>query len=62
LDHLRSAWHPHLLLAWARTGQERLPLLQGRYLPAKTLYYVCENGSCHLPKDNWADALAEIKG
>ncbi len=38
-----------------------LPLLEGKYVPNETRYYVCVNKSCQLPTEDLNEALQQIK-
>lgn len=60
--HLLHAWQPDALFAWTRHGEERLPLLRGRFVPHEVRYYRCENGTCHLPKNSWKEVREELVG
>lgn len=45
----------------AGTAKNELPLLQHRFVSGKTLIYVCQDNSCHLPVETPEDALNLIR-
>ena len=55
LTKANSYYLPNTVFLGGKNG--KLPLLEGKYLPGKTLVYVCEGKTCSLP----ADSFEEIK-
>ncbi len=47
-------YRPHVAVAVATDprAEERVPLLTGRFIPDRTLAYVCRNFACDLPTDD----------
>ena len=45
----------------AGTTENGLPLLQNRYVPGKTLIYICQDNSCQLPVKTVENALSIIR-
>ncbi len=43
------------------TGKSQLPLLKDRFVPGKTLIYVCENKTCKLPVTSVPEALLLLR-
>lgn len=58
-DVLLKKYLPQILLAGAEK-ESGLALLQGRYVPEKTLVYVCTDGSCLLPADSAEAAVKQL--
>jgi uncharacterized protein YyaL (SSP411 family) len=48
---INAKYLPHVLTAGSK-HDSKLPLLHGRYMNDKTLFYLCENKSCGLPEEN----------
>jgi len=59
---LASRYIPNALLLGGKRGG-KLDLLQGKYVPGKTLIYVCQNKVCQLPVEQVEDAwrILDIK-
>ena len=48
-------------IIWASSVNEStIPLLKGRYIPGKTLIYICSNGSCRIPVETIDEALKNL--
>lgn len=53
---MQESFHPNVV--WAFAGEKSgLPFFKGRFVPGKTLIYVCREGSCQLPVENISEAL-----
>jgi uncharacterized protein len=50
---------PNVIL-FGGNGESNLELLRERYVPDKTLYYVCENRVCQLPVEDSKKAIEQI--
>ena len=59
LNELQKSYLPHVIFC-AGTTENRLPLLQNRYVSGKTLIYICQNNSCQLPVETVEEALLLI--
>jgi len=59
LKELQKYYMPNVIYC-AGTTENGLPLLQNRYVPGKTLIYICQNNTCMLPVETVEEALAEI--
>jgi uncharacterized protein len=47
---------------WASSFEEsRIPMLKNRFVPGKTLIYICSNGSCRLPVETIDEALQLLR-
>jgi len=42
-------------------GKNEMPLLKDRFIPGKTLIYVCENKSCKLPVKSVDEAMLQLR-
>lgn len=51
---------PHVLWAFSSSASE-LPLFNNRFVPDKTLVYVCEEGACKMPVEQPELAIAMIE-
>ena len=60
LKALNSIYFPNHIFA-ASTKPSEIPFLQNRYIGPKTLYYICENGSCSLPLEDINTAISNLK-
>jgi uncharacterized protein YyaL (SSP411 family) len=56
---LAAHWLPDAVLAGS-AAPSSLPLLEGRFDPARTRIYVCRNRVCELPVDTVPEALARL--
>lgn len=56
---LQQNYLPNVIWAQSRKADNELPLLRDRFVPGKTLIYVCVGQRCELPVDN-AQAAMEI--
>lgn len=59
ISKLKEFYLPNLTVAGSTT-QRNLPFLSDRFSNDSTLYYICKNKSCDLPKNNFDDALTEL--
>lgn len=57
---IQKHYLPHLIFA-ASTSESRLELLKNRYVPGKTLIYVCSQGTCQLPVEEPHQALELVQ-
>ncbi|WP_425235874.1 thioredoxin domain-containing protein [Ulvibacterium sp.] len=57
---LYASYLPNIVLAAAKRDS-KLMLLQNRFKPKETLYYVCEHGSCKLPVLQSKEVLTQIR-
>jgi uncharacterized protein YyaL (SSP411 family) len=57
---LETHYFPNKLLLGARNESD-LPLLKNKLIKEKTMVYVCENKTCHLPVETTKEALLQIK-
>ena len=55
LTALQKIYIPNKLIAGS-TKSSNLPLFESRFVPGKTLIYVCQDNACKLPTENIADA------
>ena len=51
---------PNISLAGG-DGRASLELLKNKYVKGKTLIYVCEDGACQFPVEDFSEALKQIK-
>ncbi len=58
-SNIRQHYLPGVTLAGSDRGSD-LPLLKDRFHPGKTLFYVCSNGSCKLPEEDWRQVLGQL--
>lgn len=56
----QKAYFPNIFLA-ASEKESDFSLLKDRYKSGETLFYVCENGSCHLPVTSEQAVKAQIQ-
>ncbi len=64
ISEARKAIDQHYLPGVVLAGPESpsdLPLLRDRYKEGKTLYYVCSDGSCQLPVENFEEAITSVE-
>jgi len=59
LKELQKFYLPNVIFC-AGTTENGLPLLQNRYVPGKTLIYICQNNTCMLPVETVEEALVQI--
>ncbi|WP_299532262.1 thioredoxin domain-containing protein [Ulvibacterium sp.] len=57
---MHTLYLPNIVLA-ATKKESKLPLLQNRFNPKQTLYYVCEQGSCKLPVLQLEEVLNQLQ-
>ncbi len=60
LDELNTYYIPNKLIAGS-TKESSMPLLQQRYVPDKTLIYVCVNKACKLPVTDVLEAVKQLE-
>ncbi len=60
LKELNSTYIPNIQLAGS-INDNHFSLLKDRYVPDKTLIYVCTNQSCDLPSSSVSNAILKIK-
>lgn len=53
---MQESFHPNVVWAFSEKKSSN-SLFKGRFVPGKTLIYVCREGSCQLPVENSDDAL-----
>jgi uncharacterized protein YyaL (SSP411 family) len=58
-NKIGSTFFPNIILFGGKREGD-LELLKNRYLPGKTLFYVCENHSCRLPVEDSNKAIEQI--
>ncbi|SHE77624.1 hypothetical protein SAMN05444274_102364 [Mariniphaga anaerophila] len=58
---LQEGFLPHAICAFAKE-ESNLLLFDGRFVPGKTLIYVCSEGTCRLPVENVKDARNLLNG
>jgi len=59
LNELQKNYLPNVIFC-AGTAKSELPLLKERFVPGKTLIYICQNNSCQLPVETVEEALKII--
>ena len=59
LNELQKHYLPQVVFC-AGTTENSLPLLKGRFVPEKTLIYVCQDKSCQLPVETVSKAFKLI--
>ena len=57
---LNEMYLPHIILAGSET-ESNLPFLKDRYKNKETLFYVCQNKTCDVPKNNFEEVSKELK-
>jgi hypothetical protein len=55
LRQLQQNYYPQLTWAGSENENEGFPFLKSRFIPGKTLIYVCENNTCQLPVEHIAE-------
>jgi uncharacterized protein YyaL (SSP411 family) len=60
-ENITKMFLPNIILFGARR-EGTLEILKGRYVPDKTLFYVCENRVCQLPVEDLPQAVNQITG
>ena len=60
LNELQKNYLPQVIFC-AGTAKSELPLLKERFVPGKTLIYICQNNSCQLPVETVKEALEIIR-
>lgn len=60
LPTINASYLPNVLIAGS-TAKSTIPLMEGRYSEKETLYYLCIDGACKLPKKNVEEIIKEIK-
>jgi uncharacterized protein YyaL (SSP411 family) len=53
---MQTTFQPHVVWAFSADKSD-LPLFKGRFVPGKTLIYVCREGACQLPVENPEEAI-----
>jgi len=59
LKELQKNYLPNVIFC-AGTNENDLPLMQNRYIPEKTMIYICQNNVCQLPVETVEGALKII--
>ena len=54
--NFREEYRPNIITAFSQQESE-LPLLKDRYVPGKTLIYICREGVCQLPVEEVSEAI-----
>lgn len=49
-----------VLVSWSKTPAE-IGIFKDRYVEGKTLLYLCEEGACQMPVDNWEALNGQLK-
>jgi uncharacterized protein YyaL (SSP411 family) len=53
---MQNSFYPNVV--WAISSEKNnLPLFKGRFVPGKTLIYICREGACQLPVEDPAEAI-----
>lgn len=53
---MQDSFYPNVVWAYA-TQKSNLPLFKDRFMPGKTLIYVCREGACQLPVEDPDEAI-----
>jgi uncharacterized protein len=53
---LQASFQPHVVWAFS-ADKNNLPLFKGRFVPGKTLIYICREGACQLPVEDPKEAI-----
>jgi uncharacterized protein YyaL (SSP411 family) len=61
LSKINQNYLPNLVIAGTKFATS-LPFLKDRFVENETLFYVCQNQTCLLPKTNFEDVLKMILG
>jgi uncharacterized protein YyaL (SSP411 family) len=56
---INQNYWPNIILA-GTTVDSNLPFLQNRYHASQTLFYLCQNKTCAIPKTNFDEITSEI--
>jgi uncharacterized protein YyaL (SSP411 family) len=59
LSKVNSEFQPNLIIAGS-TKNSSLPFLNHRFVPNKTLFYLCENKSCLKPENSFESIKSKI--
>lgn len=59
MEKLNKLFLPNSILFGGK-GESNLELIKDRYIVGKTLFYVCENGTCQLPQEEFDLAQKKI--
>ena len=60
IKDLNKTYIPNKLIIGSK-NENNLPLLKNRYVPDKTLIYVCVNKACKFPDENVNEAIKQIQ-
>jgi hypothetical protein len=60
-EEMRRPYLPQALILGSAQGDPQVPLYAGKYMPGKTLIYICRNRSCRMPLSSPAEALEEMR-
>ncbi|HLT33609.1 MAG TPA: thioredoxin domain-containing protein [Aquaticitalea sp.] len=60
IAELNTTYIPNKIIAGS-TNDEKLPLLENRYVQNQTLIYICKDKSCSLPVSEVDDALKQLR-
>lgn len=58
-EKIIKLFFPNITLFGSR-GESSLEILENRIIKGKTLFYICENGTCRLPVEDYKTAIAQI--
>ena len=58
---LEGFYHPSKLILGAKTKSD-LPLLRNRFVPGKTMIYVCTDSGCKRPTETLEEAISHLSG
>ena len=60
IQKINKEYLPHIVIAGS-TKNSNLPFLKDRFSENETLFYVCQNNSCLLPRNSVAEVLEDLK-
>jgi uncharacterized protein YyaL (SSP411 family) len=60
LSKIKDEYYPNLIIAGS-TKNSSLAFLNDRFVPNKTLFYLCENKSCLQPENSFESIKSKIE-
>ena len=60
IQKINKEYLPHIVIAGS-TKSSNLPFLKDRFSENETLFYVCQNNTCLLPRNSVAEVLEDLK-
>ena len=60
LKKLNQNYFPNIVIAGSSTIS-KLPFLKNRFSESETLFYLCQNKTCDVPKSNYEEIIKQIK-